>query len=308
MEKNYEEFIIEIKEKVEENIGDGYEVSIEKALKNNSCVINNMIIKNIETDGNIQLLPAINLNNCYSQYVLGKSSDSLAEEIVRLYHASITDNVNINFNLINRENAEEFLFYRIVNKNKNKEMLSKVPYVPFLDLAVTFHFLCNSYEHGIQSFRINNNIMKDWNLDIPGLFEMAHHNTRILFPERLMHMDEVLEGFGEYPLSGELFNGEDEMYVLSNEIGVNGASVLLYSKKISELSDLYERNIYIIPSSIHEVILMPEYDGLEAADLRSLVNDVNKSCVAKEDRLSDEVYIYDRDSGTIHICNSSAGR
>ena len=98
------------------------------------------------------------------------------------------------------------------------------------------------------------------------------------------------------------------MYVLSNEIGVNGASVLLYSKKISELSDLYERNIYIIPSSIHEVILMPEYDGLEAADLRSLVNDVNKSCVAKEDRLSDEVYIYDRDSGTIHICNSSAGR
>ena len=48
---------------------------------------------------------------------------------------------------------------------------------------------------------------------------------------------------------------------------------------------------------------MPEYDGLEAADLRSLVNDVNKSCVAKEDRLSDEVYIYDRDSGTIHICN-----
>ena len=69
MEKNYEEFIIEIKEKVEENIGEGYEISIEKALKNNSCVINNMIIKNIETDGNIQLLPAINLNNCYSQSV-----------------------------------------------------------------------------------------------------------------------------------------------------------------------------------------------------------------------------------------------
>lgn len=303
MKNNLEEFIIEIKEKVEENIGKGYEIRVEKVLKNNSCVIRNMMIKKIDDEGNIQLLPAINLNNCYSQYVLGKSSDCLAEEIVQLYHTSVADNENIDFNLINRENAEEFLFYRIVNKKKNKEMLSKVPYVPFLDLAVTFHFLCNSYEHGIQSFRINNSIMNDWNFDVPGLFEIAHRNTRILFPEKLMHMDEVLEGFGETPFNSSCFNGEDEMYVLSNEKGVNGASVLLYSKKISELSELYERNIYIIPSSIHEVILMPEYDGLKAADLRFLINDVNRSCVAEEDMLSDEVYIYDRDSGTIHVCN-----
>lgn len=302
MEKSYEEFIKEIKEKVEENIGDGYEINIEKALKNNSCVIHNIVIKSLESEGNTSLIPAINLKSCYSQYLLGKSTENLAEEIIQLYYAGISDNDNINLNFINRANAEELLFYRIVNKYKNKEILSNVPYIPFLDLAVTFHFLCTTYEDGIQSFRIDNQIMKEWNLDIPGLFEMAHRNTCMLFPEKLMHMNDVLKEFGGNQFDSLCNSREDEMYVLSNEKGVNGASVLLYGRKISELSDLYESNIYIIPSSIHEVILMPENDGASAEELRSLVNDVNRSCVAEEDQLSDEVYIYDRDSGTIHIC------
>ena len=302
MDERFESFVNEIKEKVEEKIGCDYEVRIEMALKNNSQVIHNIVIRNTGGEYNANLAPAINLKSCYSQYILGKTTDELAQEIIRIYHEGVRNMDDIDPDTFNSDNAGELLFYRIVNRERNRELLLKVPYVPYLDLAVTFHYLCNTYDDAIQSFRIDNRIMKDWNLTIPKLYEMAHRNTPVLFPERLIDMEDALQMFDCNECDDIYDIEDDEMYILSNDKGINGATVLLYSKKIGELSELYRRNIYIIPSSIHELMLLPESGRITPQRLRQIINDVNTNCVDMEEQLSDEVYIYDRDSKSIHIC------
>ena len=91
------------------------------------------------------------------------------------------------------------------------------------------------------------------------------------------------------------------MYVLTNERKVNGATTILYSNKIKEISELHQQDVAIIPSSIHEVILMPVESREEASQLHELVESVNEEHVIREEVLSDNVYIYDRQNEKIEV-------
>ena len=151
--------------------------------------------------------------------------------------------------------------------------------------------------------------MESWNLTVKDLYQLAGVNTPRLFPPSIRTMEdvlqEVLEPMNEsYPIYEEEEDITQEipfhiesphsMYILSNSSGINGASALLYPQVIEKFSNSIKSNVYILPSSIHEVILVPFQEEIDKSQLTQMVNEVNETQVSKEEVLSSSVYYYDR--------------
>ena len=82
---------------------------------------------------------------------------------------------------------------------------------------------------------------------------------------------------------------------------MNGASVMLYKDPLRDFANYMGHDLYILPSSIHEVILIPAYDHDSYDELTSMVKEVNSTQLSKEEILSDHVYFYSRETGQISM-------
>lgn len=91
------------------------------------------------------------------------------------------------------------------------------------------------------------------------------------------------------------------MYILTNTAGINGATTMIYKDVIRNFAKEHDTDFYILPSSIHEVILVPYEERISKEELKDMVGEVNCTQVALEEVLSDRVYIYRRDTNMIEI-------
>lgn len=198
------------------------------------------------------------------------------------------------------EDIKDRIVFRVVHYGRNRELLEEAPCVRFLDLAITFHVVMVHKDGELGMFLIHYGQLKQWGMELADLKEAAFANTPRLFPVAVRSMADILddaqakgapwaEGFVQPEPCGLL-----PMYVLSNRAGLNGASVVFYRSVLKELAALLEADLYLLPSSIHEFIAVPEREGLSGAALREMVAEVNGSQVAEEEILSEEVYYYDR--------------
>lgn len=303
MKVSIEEFSEKMCQRVGNSLGEDYEVSVEHVLKNNSCRYYGIIIKNRESDNGFEVTPAIYVHSWYERYLNGENVEDMEVELLETYRVGIDIGNSISVADVNRKGAEKNLYYRLVNKVRNEELLKNSPYIEFLDFAITFYYLCNENCEGIQSFRVTDKLMNEWGFDVNELFSMADDNMYRLFPDKIQNISEVIAGFAEEE-EEDYWNERTvvPIYVLTNEQGINGAATLIYSNKIKELSESLDSDLYVLPSSIHEVLLVPEGEDITAGRLRSMVNEVNTTQVIPEEQLSDNLYFYSRETGKIGIC------
>ena len=204
-----------------------------------------------------------------------------------------------------KQKIKESLFLTLVNREKNKEMLEDMPYVKFLDLAIVFNYMLSEENGEIKSFKVNNRIMQAWGFDKHTIYNFARNNMERLFPEVIAGISNIVKELeGSCDADALLEEADDDimhMYVLTNKYAVNGSAAILYSKKIGRLADILESDLYIMPSSIHEMIIVPKKYYHNASKLAALVRDINAEHVDLEEQLSDNIYTYDRESGNIFI-------
>ena len=137
--------------------------------------------------------------------------------------------------------------------------------------------------------------MRRWEVTTEELVQYAGENTKHWFPERTADMTEVVSAFMQKNKPKTVDEAiSSKLLILSNTSGINGASVLLYDNVIKELAEKFASDLYILPSSIHEVLLLPVNSGADVENLKKTVRHVNEVAVSKEDYLSDNVYIYRR--------------
>jgi hypothetical protein len=158
--------------------------------------------------------------------------------------------------------------------------------------------------------------MKLWDVTLEELKALAVQNTEELFPASIKSMEEVLSGILSEgvlgsseeniteELSMQLFpdsknNAQPKMYILTNQKGINGASCLLYENVIRQFAQKINSDLYILPSSIHEIILIPNDISMNKETFTKMVEDVNRTQVAAEEVLSDHVYHYSRENDRI---------
>ena len=294
--RKYQDFLEDMIVEVKNELGDEYTIQINTVLKNNNVSLDGLIIRK----GEVKITPNIYLHDFYQRYLKGEEWKSLVQEVIQIYldKSKEQSEFDINFTY---EQMKDSIIYRLVNYERNQELLKTIPYIRFLNLAVTFHCLVKSDEDGIGTIRITKEHLKQWKVNEEEIVSQAFHNTQIHFQPVIRTMKEILQEFIEFPVLVDEIEPSQNMYVLTNSLGINGASCLLYDSVLLNFSKHLQSNFYILPSSIHEILLIPEDDSIDHEQLKQMVMEVNQTQVPEDEILSDSVYYYSREEDKIEM-------
>ena len=287
-------------------------VMVHKVTKNNNLVLTGISIRSKE----VNLAPTIYMDGYYNDYKNGRPMVEILAEVERAYNtykaeqdfdvSSITD-----FNLV-----QDKICYKLVNRDKNKELLADAPYLPFCDLAVIFYVVVSEDSVGTGTVTIHNNLMEMWgNPDIKELYQVAKNNTQRRYKGRVSNMMEIM---GEI-ISSDVDNLDPDMvdaffemdsvyednmvpmFVATNSKKVNGAGVILYDGLLRTFAEKIGGDFFILPSSVHEVIFVPANGDMDARYLIQMVKEVNATEVSPDEVLSDNVYMYHADEDRVEM-------
>lgn len=317
----YEQFLENIKKEVKRNLETHYKIEYNQVIKNNGVVLDEIVICN----GTERVSLNRYFNHYYEKYENGTLLQEIVQEILITYQVKRKQKIqNQEYITLSYEQVQNSIVYRLINYSSNKERLKQVPFLRFMDLAITFHCVMRQDSTSIGTIPITKELIEEWSVAVKQLLQLANKNTPRLFPAKIQIMNEVIKEFMKKDMEAFLqknpnlskhFLLEEEkdsittqliesvflsakekikipMYIMTNSNGINGASVLLYKNIIREFSKKCNSDLYILPSSIHEVILVPYEKSIKKEALEELVFDVNRTQVPTEDILSNQVYLY----------------
>ena len=237
-------------------------------------------------------VPAVNLDEMYSRYLSGYSLQEVGEAMA--ITAQI-DTPNVDMNVFNDyDEARKRLFLRVNNAAANRELLSKVPHEMHGDMAVTYHISLGQEGGALTSTIINYDLLNALGIPEDQLRKDAHENSKTIMPARVESLPGMIGMGDETP-------GKD-LLVLTNDMRINGASALFYPDVMDTIGDRIG-SFYVCPSSIHEMIIVPE-SASNARDLGKILHSVNESFVRPEEKLSDTVYHFDAQNHQFEIAES----
>lgn len=290
------EFAQKVQGAVARELGEAYRTELKEVRKNNGVLLHGLLI--IPPERNV--VPTIYLETFYAAYEDGVAFGDVLGRIIEIFREE-SPGANIDMNFFKSfELVKDRICYRLIGRHNNEELLRDIPYVDFLDLAVCFYYAYSGSMLGEGTILIHNSHMKHWNVKIKDLMNLAKENTPRLFPGRLTPMREVLE---EMIGIHENLSPEQDipLTVLTNTRRTHGAACILYPGMLESIGEKKRSGFYIIPSSIHEVLVL-EKTGAEATDeMKKMICEVNELHVAAEEVLSDNLYYYDSTTKTIRI-------
>ena len=286
----YEEFKAALFAGLKERVGKEKTLSLHQVEKNNGVFLEALVLRKEKE----RIAPTIYIRQFYALHKKGMEMEKIIDQILKLDQEQ---KVEVDFSIEafeNYEKARTRVYYKLINYSMNKAMLTKIPYVKYLDLAVVFYYRLEEGQFEGATILVHNCNLEAWGINRRRRLEDAVMNTSRKLPYTFQTMEEViteLTGGEEQEIPGE--EGE-LMYVLTNENKYLGAAALLYPYVLNHIGKVLKNNFYVLPSSIHECILVPDSGQYSRMELMSMVREVNESQVAKEEILSYEVYYYDR--------------
>ncbi len=286
-------------ERLEHDIPDPKRISIQKVTKNNNIILDGLSI--MENDCNIS--PTLYLNYYYESYQQGASFQNVYQSLLQDY---ITHKPSKNIDpafFTDFENIRDKIAMKLIHYDRNHALLKKVPHVRFLDLAIVFYGLISmDITQGNATILIHQSHLQNWGIQTEELFQIAKDNTPHVLPERLYDMNDVLHTLSESkdPSLNDIYPTDPyPMFVLTNETNLFGASCILYKNLLKNLAEEAQTDFYILPSSIHEVILVPTLECSNYEELSNMVQEVNDTQLQDDEILSTHAYYYSRKANEI---------
>ncbi len=283
------------------------EVSLIPVLKNNGVRRTGISLRGPGRN----LAPIVYLDFYYEMCQHGKITlDEAADDICRLLEEYRDYDGPDMEDMAYYGGIRERLVCYLVNRESNRELLEKVPHIPYLDMEIVFAVLAGENTMEKLTVPVYNEFSGKWPGDTGKLLSQALHNMQRLWPVSLKSLHETVKEFIRDCLDGnipeELVNklSSDKvppMYVLSSQTGVHGAAAILYPGALGKAADSLGSDLVILPASIHEMLLVPFEENMDIRKLRDIVRQINKDDLSPEERLSDEVYIYRRETDRVEI-------
>ncbi len=290
---NFEEFKEAVREKVNDAIGTNCKVLLNDVTKNNGVVLCGLTVQSAESN----LSPTIYLNRYYTAFEDGRCGlEEIADDVLRVYMENKIDRSIDASIFTDYSRCRNTLAYKLINTEKNKELLKCIPHMEFLDLSIVFESILPGEYEGRASILIRNEHLRAWGITQDRLSEDAFHNAPLVNKYALSSLEDALR---DILMMAKPSDNHIPLFILSNERHANGAACMLYPEVLKNFSEKIGRNIYIIPSSVHEVLLMPETDYMYAKFIREMVREVNDTTVDAEEILSYSVYFYNRSTDEI---------
>ena len=241
----------------------------------------------------------IPIDKFYNAYDEGMSVEEAVDKAVELINRGIEEKPDIDLDTLTDYSVmKEKLAMEVVSAETNKEMLETIPHKMMEDMAVVYRFVLNSDEDGRSSILVTNKMIENFGITAEELHADAMENAPQLKPVEIKGMSEVLaelmgveqaEMMGMGPVAPE----DEQMYVATVPDKVHGAGVLAYENFMDMAAERAGGDFYILPSSLHEVLIVPDNGNVKLEDLENMVKEVNATQVAPQDKLTDSVYHYD---------------
>lgn len=288
---NYQQFIEEVERRVKEKIkgNETITVYIHTAVKNNGKERKGITV----SEKGIHISPTIYLEEYFQQFQEGKPIETIVEKILQLYEEVKCSHPCEESLLQNYEELKGKFACKLIHRGKNEKLLNDIPYVPWMDLAIVVFVLLEVSPYGTATVLVRKEHLEIWGLTEAQLFDEAKKNTPILLPYQFCPMRKLLREICPYAVDeGE--EEEESLYVLSNKLRSFGAASMLYEGILEKVGQKLGENYYILPSSIHEVIVVPESKSPVKQDLEEMVREINETQVEEEEVLSDRVYYFSR--------------
>ena len=287
----------------------GMEVRVDPVNKVNRTLDGlSLLAKNEET----MISPTLYINDRYEKYSstgdLQATLREAAEAMDEVFKEAPIPSLDMN-------TAKDNIIFQLVNTMQNEDMLKNLPHREFQDLSIIYRWVVGVDQKGLSSTVINNNLAKSLGMGEEELFQAAAENTRRILPPVVQSMNEVIMDMfmadGMPKELAEQMIGDQElemtMWVISNERKIDGAASMLYEDKLHNLAEKVGTDLYILPSSVHEVIAVSVEMG-KPEELAQMVSEVNMDQVDISERLSNQVYHYDKDLRKITLATDTPNK
>ena len=303
---NFEEFINTIKDTIKEYLPEDYrdaEVNILENRKLNTNYTGLTVTREGDT-----LAPTINLNNLFDSYSKHPehSITAVMQEVASvIQHTPETFDIG---RIMDYDRVKKNLFMRLSAVEKNKDLLEHAPHIRKEDLAITFHIMLDQSDKGTATTMINDNMMEAYGIDLDQLYQDALLNSPVICPAQIENMGEALsrmmiedmksagappEVIQEMEKDLKESNKDNPMTIITNDRLVDGASAIFYPGVMDLVGERMQGDYFILPSSVHETLVVPDDGRVSLQELTDMVKEVNMTQVNPEDQLTDQVYHYD---------------
>ena len=296
---SFQKFIEKVKTEIHLLCGDGYQIIMEPVPQNNGTEQTGIDIRKEQGEEMAHLC----LDAYYEQYLAGMTVEEAARDIWDIFNSF--EQSGVSEGLLNDfEKVKNKVVFSLVNYGMNKEQLESMPYVSYLDLAILFYVLLDRTENGERTAVITNKELAAWGTTKEELLRLARQNTPRLYMAEVNSLNDVMKSFVKDKKSKDFFDefiGEEELplYVLSNRHNVKGAAVILYDGLLKEMSKVLGHDLLILPSSVHEVLVMAYDKTMDFLSIRDMVEHINEVEVPVCDVLSNQIYRYNREKDQV---------
>lgn len=283
---NYDDFLQVVASKLQKEVDPAIEIMQRDTTKNNGVVYKGFMFSQLD----VNVSPTIYMEEYYKLYCEGKSLDEIVERVLELYNEIKVKESWKDLDVIKYERVKHKIVMRLIHREFNRELLMETPYLPFLDLAIVFCVLLDANSYGTVSMTVGKEHLAMWGVTLEELYARAKKNTPNLLPEDFVE----LCAFIEKATGRSCSLMQNTMYVLSNRIKNFGATAILYPQCLKKIGDYLKDDFYMIPSSIHEVIIVPKQFAIEESIFSEMIQHVNEDQLEPDEILSDHVYYYER--------------
>ena len=292
-----EAVVAAIEAKIPEPLKEDIEVTVREVIKTNDEVLHGVAVLIPERN----MAPTIYLEECYRDFENGMTIDEIADGIIEASMDAYQNAPNFDEFPMNYENIKEKLVVQLVDAEKNKARLKDLVYEVVGNGFVLIPYVVMKEDaEGSMRAAVTKDLAKEYDYDIAQLMETAFFNTAAMYQPTfteisgMFSMGDMTEQ--QNPMRSDFTIDPDKgMYVLSNATRFNGANVLFYPGMTKRIGDILGKNYYVLPSSIHEMIIVPEGTGPTLRDFHKMVKEANSTVVEPRDVLSDKVLFFDRE-------------
>ena len=287
---NFEEFTESVRDSIRDHLPAQYrgaEVRISEFQKLNKSYTSLQVVSSEHAP-----VPNINLDSYFEAYRNGSMG---MDDIMKNISKQLEEEPPLDTDwLMDYGQVKDKLCIRLADAKENESFLRNKPHKEVDGLAVTYNVVFNTPDGMSASVPVNNNMMKMYGISEEQLHADALASSQTLFPATCVSLAKMMGDMMGLDADTVMPTmDEPQLMVLTNDQAFHGAGALFYPGQMEAIASQLGSDYFILPSSIHEVLLLPDDGTVDADVLNFMIQDINLSTVAPEERLANEAYHYD---------------
>ena len=250
----------------------------------------------------------LNLDSLYSAYNSCPDADfaMLVEKTTEECIKGIQESPSVNINdLTDYSKVKDKLSLEVVSAERNAEALKSIPHNNIEDMAVITRIIIDKNDFGNATVVITDSLCQKFGITKEQLFADALESAPIIRPSEIKGMTEVLSEMLSSDLMPDILPEDEQIFVATVPDKSHGAGVIAYPNFMEDAAKKLGGSFFILPSSIHEILLVRDNGKMTVSELENMVKEVNSTQVELADQLTDSVYYYDSEKHLFELAEKA---